>query len=114
MTVTAAPLGVALTDDASWVLSGEGDPTVITVQGELDFAAAGPFAAALASVGADGSDVIVDMAGVEFIDGTALGALLRVQRLFEILGLTLTVRAPARAVRRVLTMCQVDLLIQTA
>jgi len=51
------------------------------------------------------------MARVEAIDATAVGALVCVHRLFEILGLALTVRAPSRPVRRVLGVCQLENLI---
>ncbi len=44
----------------------------------------------LAAVGADASDVIVDMARVDFIDLSGLDAVLRAHRLFEILGLSFT------------------------
>jgi len=113
MTVNAAPLPtrVSPSQSVSWVVSREGDGTVVTVEGELDLGSAAVFAAALAAVGAGSSDAIVDMARVEAIDATAVGALVCVHRLFEILGLALTVRAPSRPVRRVLGVCQLENLI---
>jgi anti-anti-sigma factor len=104
--VAQAPAGVALSGNASWVLCRERDRTVVTVEGELDSASAGAIAAALAAVGADASDVIVDMAHVDFIDLSGLDAVLRAHRLLEILGLSLTVRAPSRPVRHMLSVYQ--------
>ena len=115
MTVHVAPMPprVSPSQTVSWAVSREGDGTVVTVEGALDLGSAAVFAAALVSVGAGSSDAIVDMAGVDAIDATALGALVCVHRLFEILGLALTVRAPSRPVRRVLGVCQLENLICT-
>ena len=114
MTVNAtlSSTRVSPSQTVSWVISQEGDGTVVTVEGELDLGSAAVFAAALAAVGAGSSDAIVDMARVDAIDATALGALVCVHRLFEILGLALTVRAPSRPVQRVLGVCQLESLIQ--
>jgi len=109
--VALAPAGVALSGNASWVRSREGARTVLTVDGELDSASAGAVAAALAAVGADGCDVVVDMTRVDFIDLSGLDALIRAHRLFEILGLSLTVRAPSRPVRHMLGVYQREDLI---
>ena len=106
--VALAPAGVALSGNASWVRSREG---ARTVDGELDSASAGAVAAALAAVGADGCDVVVDMTRVDFIDLSGLDALIRAHRLFEILGLSLTVRAPSRPVRHMLGVYQREDLI---
>jgi len=96
---------------AWWVVSLEAQGTVMTVEGELDFASSGRFAADLAALGADATQVIVDMAGVGFIDATAVGAMLSVRQLFATWGVTLSVRAPSRQVRRVFGLCEIDHLI---
>jgi anti-anti-sigma factor len=115
MSVHVAPLSSRVSPDqkVSWVVSREGDGTVVAVEGELDFGSAAIFAAALVAVGAGSCDAIVDMARVDAIDATALGALVCVHRLFEILGLALTIRAPSHPVRRVLRVCQLENLIST-
>ena len=64
----AAPKEVALSQHASWVLSWERSSAVIAVEGALDVASAGAFASTLAALGADGCDVIVDMARVGVIE----------------------------------------------
>ena len=103
MTVTVGtPSSVTVYECASWVRSREGDQTIVTVVGDLDFACAGALAGTLAGIAGEGSDVIVDMAGVTFIDTAALDAMDRVQRLFEILTLALVMRAPSRPVLRLL------------
>jgi len=116
MTVTATPahLGVRPARRASWTLLGEEGGTLMTVDGDLDLASAGAFVAALAGVSAGGTDAVVDMAGVEFVDSSTVRALVGAQRLFERLGLRLTVRAPSRPVRRMLALCRLEEVINTA
>jgi anti-anti-sigma factor len=98
---------------ASWVVRHQEGATVITVEGDLDLASAGAFVAALAAIAAGASDALIDMAGVEFIDSSTMRALVRAHRLFESLGLRLTVRQPSRPVRRMLGLCQLDQVINT-
>jgi anti-anti-sigma regulatory factor len=82
------------------------------MEGNLDSTSAGPVASALAAVGADASDVILDMAHLASIDLEGLDALARVRRLFEILGLSLTLRGPSPAVRSALGLLQLEDLIK--
>jgi anti-anti-sigma factor len=113
MTVPSTPVsGAARSGNASWVLSQDGRITVVTVEGKLDSTSAGPIASALAAVGADASDVILDMAHLDVIDLEGLDALARVRRLFEILGLSLTLRRPSPAVRSALGLLQLEDLIK--
>jgi len=115
MTVDAAPslpARVSPAESLSWAVLPQAEGTVVTVEGELDQRSAAVFAAALVAIGAGPSDAIVDMARVDAIDATALGALVCVHRLFEILGLALTIRAPSYPVRRVLGVCQLENLIR--
>jgi len=114
MTDTSVYPTVALSRHASWVVLEEDESTVIAVEGELDLAAAGAFVAALAAVGAGASDALVDMARVEFIDSSTMRALVAAHRLFENLGVRLTVRAPSRPVRRMLGLCRLEDTINTA
>jgi anti-anti-sigma factor len=113
MPVSATPVsGAARSGNASWVLSQDGLSTVVTVEGKLDSTCAGPIASALAAVGADASDVILDMTHLDMIDLEGLDALARVRRLFEILGLSLTLRGPSPAVRTALGLLHLDDLIK--
>src|SRR5579872_4374022 len=97
MTVTVASASTrgSPPDIVSWVVARDGGDTVVTVEGDLGHASAGAFAAALAAVGAGGSRAVVDMARLAAIDAGALDGLVRVKRLFEILGLGLIIRAPS-------------------
>jgi len=106
--------GVTVCEHVSWQRSHEGARAVVTIVGDLDFACAGAFAAALAAVAADGTDVVLDMRGVAFIDTAAVDAFDRARRLFELMGLRVTVRAPSRPVRRLLGLCRLDGLIESA
>jgi anti-anti-sigma factor len=110
--VARTPAGVTVYEDSSWVLSREGARAILTMVGDLDFACAYAFAAAVATIAADGDDLVIDMAGVAFIDTAAVDAIAMVRRLFEILGLTLVVRAPSRPVRRLLDLSELDGLIE--
>jgi anti-anti-sigma regulatory factor len=116
VTVTVAPASTrgSPPDSVSWVVADEGDGTVITVEGKLGHESAGAFAAALAALGAGGCDAIIDMARVEAIDAGALDGLVRVRRLFEILGLGLTVRAPSRQIEHRLGLFHLDDLIEAS
>jgi anti-anti-sigma regulatory factor len=102
MTVSAPQASTrgASPDPVPWVVANEGSDTVVTVEGELRLASAGAFAAALAAVGAGGSRAVVDMTRLDDIDAGALDGLVRVKRLFEILGLGLVIRAPSPRIER--------------
>jgi len=112
--VTVAPTSTHGTppDQVSWVISNDGERAVIAVEGKLGLAAAGVFAAALAAVGAGGTRAVVDMSRVETIDAGALDGLVRVRRLFEILGLGLTLRAPSGQIERSLGQFHLEELIE--
>jgi anti-anti-sigma factor len=104
--VDVVTAGTPAAVSTSWVRSQEGHSAVLTVRGDLDSASAGAVALALAAVGADSSDVIVDAARVESIDLSGLDALISAHRLFQILGLSLTLRAPSGPVRHLLDVYQ--------
>ncbi len=80
-------------------LTREGATELYAIHGELDVAATELLPARLAEVGAeDGSDVVVDLAGVGFIDSRGLRVLIELQRTRP----GLTFRAPSAAVTHVL------------
>jgi anti-anti-sigma factor len=99
-------------ESASWLRSKEGTMTLLTLSGDLDFGCAGPFAAHLARLANDHSDLIVDMSRVEFIDSAVVDAIDRVSRLFELLGLVFALRAPSRPVRHLLELGELDRLTE--
>jgi len=74
--------------------------TVLRLDGELDLASAPELSAALARTFDDAAKpVVLDMAGVGFIDSTGVRMLLEAQNLA---GRDLALMAPSRAVTRVL------------
>jgi anti-sigma B factor antagonist len=83
--------------------SGECDGhVVVALRGELDLVDAARAAAALGSVAAREPRIIVDLAGLEFIDASGVAALLRGRRDARDAGGDLLLAAPQRRVRRVL------------
>jgi anti-sigma B factor antagonist len=75
---------------------------VVTLRGELDLVDAAAVAAALRTVAADGPRIIVNLAGLEFIDASGVAALLRGRRHARNAGGDLLLAAPQGLVRRVL------------
>ena len=75
---------------------------VVTPRGELDLASAPALAAALGVVAAREPRIIVDLAGLEFIDASGVAALSRGRRHARNAGGDLLLAAPQRQVRRVL------------
>ncbi len=75
---------------------------VVTPRGELDLASAPAVAAALGVVAAREPRIIVDLAGLEFIDASGVAALSRGRRHARNAGGDLLLAAPQRQVRRVL------------
>ena len=84
--------------------SGEcGGHVVVALRGELDVLYAPAAATALRDLAARRSRIIVDLAGLEFIDASGIAALERGRRHARNAGGDLLLAAPRRAVWRVLT-----------
>ncbi len=79
-----------------------GGPVVVALRGELDVMDAASVVAQLSAVAARGRVVIVDLAGLEFIDSSGLAALVRVRRQARHAGGDLLLAAPQRQVLRIL------------
>ena len=78
---------------------------LITIAGELDIAATPELSTVLLiAAGAPGSLVVLDLAGVEFIDSSALGTLLKAGNEIESAGKRLRVVCAGGPVRRLLEM----------
>jgi anti-sigma B factor antagonist len=75
---------------------------VVALRGELDLADAVAVAAALTAVAAREPGIIVDLAGLEFIDSSGVAALARGRRQARQAGGDLVLAAPQQAVMRVL------------
>ena len=83
--------------------SGEcGGHAVVALRGELDLVDAAAVAAALEAAAARDPRIIVDLAGLEFIDASGIAALARGRRHARNAGGDLLLAAPQRLVRRVL------------
>src|SRR5580704_13049192 len=77
---------------------------IVVLRGELDVADAAGVAGALAVVAARAPKIIVDLAGLEFIDSSGVAALARGRKLARHAGGDLLLAAPQRGVLRVLTL----------
>src|SRR6202453_1271508 len=77
---------------------------VVELRGELDIADAADVAAALAEVIARAPEIIVDLAGLEFIDCSGIAVLARGRRLARLADGELRLAAPQPRVQRVLAL----------
>jgi len=80
-----------------------GGQAVVALRGELDVADAASVAVALAAVAGRGRVVIVDLAGLEFIDSSGLAALVLARKQARHAEGDLLLAAPQQQVLRVLT-----------
>ena len=86
------------------ILTGEcARHAVVALDGELDATGSGHVEAAVADVVAAGRSVIVDLAGLDYIDCAALGALRRWQAKARAAGGDVLVASPGGVVVRLLT-----------
>ena len=77
---------------------------VVTLSGELDVADAASVVAALAATVAHQREIIIDLAGLEFIDSSGLAALARVRKQARRAGGDVLLAAPQHQVLRVLAL----------
>jgi anti-sigma B factor antagonist len=85
------------------LVTREGDgQAVVALRGELDVADAASVAAALAAVAAREAEIIVDLAGLEFIDPSGVAALVLAREQARRAGGDLLLAAPQDRVLRVL------------
>ena len=83
----------------------EGDGhMIVALSGDLDFVDAADVAAALGVVAARDPEIIVDLAGLEFIDSSGVAALARGRKLARQAGGDLLLAVPQQQVLRVLTL----------
>jgi anti-anti-sigma factor len=79
------------------------DRVVIALRGELDVTDAASAASALIAFAAPGCEIIVDLAGLEFIDSSGLAALVLARKHARQAGGDLLLAAPQPRVLRMLT-----------
>jgi anti-sigma B factor antagonist len=80
-----------------------GGTVVVALQGELDVVDAAAVAAALVTAAAGESRIIVDLAGLDFIDSSGIAALAYARRHARQAGGDLLLAAPQQQVLRILT-----------
>mgnify|MGYP003117098862 CR=1 FL=1 len=78
---------------------------VIQVTGEIDAATAGQLSDA---IGEREGDVVIDVAGVSFIDSSGIRALIASQQAVEARPATLTIRNPSPAVLRLFQLSSLE------
>jgi anti-sigma B factor antagonist len=81
---------------------GHGGRIVVALRGELDIAVAASTAVALAALAAPGGEIIIDLAGLEFIDCRGLAALAGVRSQARRAGGDVLLAAPQPQVHRIL------------
>ena len=80
------------------------DRVLVALRGELDVTDAASAAAALIALAARDCEIIVDLAGLEFIDSSGLAALVLARRHARQAGGDLLLAAPQKQVLRLLTL----------
>ena len=80
-----------------------GGQAVVMLSGELDVMDAATVAATLSVIAAGGSEVVVDLAGLRFLDASGLAALMRARAQARAAGGKLLLAAPQRQALLVLT-----------
>ena len=96
------------------VRSGE-TGAVLWLWGEQDMATAAGVRSALVDAVGDGDvDVVVDLAGVTFMDASILSELIQGRLRMQARSRRLSVRAPSRCARRLLELCQLTEMIEPA
>lgn len=91
------------------------DAVVIALKGRFTFTDAGRFKQALEQLkDAHGSRLIVDLAGLEFIDSAAMGMLLMARDTAAAQNVPLALRAPGGQVKRILDVAKFDVLFDIA
>ncbi len=103
MSGTSAPLRVRVARE-------RGGATVVVVAGELDLATAGGLRTRLATLaqGDPPARVVLDLAGLDFVDASGISVLLAAQRALSDRGSALVLRSPSRMVRKVLRLLDLD------
>jgi anti-sigma B factor antagonist len=113
--VAGSNLGGVITFPPAFRVDVGEDPgtVVLALQGEADLATAPLLAQTLAQVSEDGSaPVVLDAARLEFIDACCLGVIANARALLRGQGRDLVVRSPGPLFRRVLSILEMEDLIE--
>ena len=90
------------------VLGNAHEGFVVVVTGDIDLGSAPTVHDRLHGLAAAGPGVVVDLAGVTFIDSSGIHALLASARAIEAAGGTLVIASPSPTVRRLLELVKAD------
>ncbi len=87
-------------------ISIESEPgrVICRISGDLDASSAARLRAVLSEQLGEGADVVVDLAGLGFIDSSGLGVLVGALKRYDAANHRLSLRAPTPSLRRVLEM----------
>ncbi len=92
-----------------------GNATVVSVGGEIDLGTAGELGDHLVSaMEHSGTDLVLDLANVSFMDSTGLKVLLATRKRAQLVGGQLALAAAGRSVRKVLSVTGLDQTFQIA
>jgi anti-sigma B factor antagonist len=92
---------------------GRNAASVVALRGELDAAALSSLAESFDdAITRDDSDVVIDLAGVDFIGAAWIGAFVRSRADLLAQDRVLTLRAPSRVARRLLDLCGLSYLVE--
>jgi anti-anti-sigma factor len=87
--------------------------TVVSLKGELDSAALNSLVVEFAdAIAHDDSDVVVDLADVEFIGAAWIGTLVQSRAVLRAQDRDLTLRSPSGVVHRLLDLCGLSYLVE--
>jgi anti-anti-sigma factor len=88
-------------------------PTVVALTGELDAAALNALLRTFDdAIAQDDCNVVVDLAGVEFIGAAWIGTLVRSRARLQTQDRDLRLRAPSRVVHRMLDLCGLSYMVE--
>jgi anti-sigma B factor antagonist len=89
------------------IVKGAGSVTVV-VAGDIDMDSRHVLDDAIARLEAEPVDLVLDLAGVTFVDSQGVNLLVRVRKILEQAGVSLTITRPSPMVRKVLEVTRVD------
>jgi len=90
-------------------VSKEGGETVVALEGELDVHTMAQFGERVTDLTQDSHvQLVVDLAGLEFVDSTGLGALIGTMARVQRSGGDMALRSPAPAVRRTIEVMRLE------
>lgn len=107
------PPSVSVTPRGQVFVGSDPDRTVVWVRGEHDIATAPVLAETMVrALTLDDADLVIDLSGVEFMDASTVGAVIRTRNLLGRRSKSLVLRAPSPCARRLLDACHLGDLVE--